>query len=974
MNNMYLEELKIFKKLAQGSNTALTYAGVLRLIQQDVSKLLEFTKCRFPDYPDHGINHSIQILFYIEHLLGNHLDVLNDTECFCLILTALFHDTAMADYSIDDRNRLREKHHVLASDIIDDYFNTNLFIVKEKERIKNVVKFASKAHGMDLVEFQNDKCFGKTDTIAGDEVRFSLIGYLIRIGDLMDLEQYRSNSFILSKFKDEYSEEAFDHNKRHQLVTTYNYNEDKLEIEVFAENISQYKIWSTWFSYLRNDIVNANTDLNKYNIFFPRPITKILTSDDKNFDVEELHFEIDDEGGIWNIISQSIYTDKFDFVREIIQNSIDATLIKLYLNEKIKLKYSSPRFWDIEGKYNNILLLYSEIQNKIIIIDSGIGMSKDTVHDFLFKISGTGYKKYENREFAFPSIAKFGIGFVSCLINANDISLYTKVQTEHKLHYVNFTTDANIAFMQDFDNDSFEGTIVSLTLKNKYSYSEIEKYVKQTFVYPSIAIDCINIDKFNDLCGAFSDSYVINESVKNLTEFRNHYELIEYKRREKYDPLTQSIQNIREILNCAENAKDWLENNSYYDENKSDSSKTEDYKNQIREINLLITNLNNSKIKVPYTLNSITEKSLFTEIYKHKDISPDFISNARAELDVQLNKRKPYESVNSIVNVTEVEYDDTWKTMVVLLNKNLDIDNIIINPVSDDVKNTQGIIFINNKFELTDIGVEAATINGFLFSENNISKTLIRYNVEYKDSYYGEKKDESVIIGSNFPLYDLEHEIEEWYYDSLDNSDGELFFLPKYGDGELGIKVENKCKSLLVYDNNFYILDNIKIDDFFKTLNINSNLEDELKYNNSMYKLDMSKCISSLKYNIIDSSKLSSLEALTSNLYQDGIEIPVKINDIFPIGYFRIICNLTDGSRLKLNVTRHKISELSTDINPWIKDVSSRIQEIILNNIEHTLTELELSIDYNDLFNKNVNDDVFYNENIRQLKSIIKNM
>ncbi|MBR1461735.1 hypothetical protein IJ596_08935, partial [bacterium] len=235
----------------------------------------------------------------------------------------------MAEYSTDDRNRLREMHHILASETINDYFNKKLLIIEEHERIKNIVIFASKAHGMDLVEFQNDRCFGKTDTIAGDEVRYNLIGYLVRIGDLMDLEQYRSNSYILSKFKNEYSEEAFNHNIRHQLVTTYNYNEEKLEVEVFANNISQYKIWSTWFTYLRNDILNANTDLNKYNIFFPKPTTNILTSDDKNFDVEELHFEIDDEGGIWNIISQSIYTDKFDFIREIIQNSIDATLIKL---------------------------------------------------------------------------------------------------------------------------------------------------------------------------------------------------------------------------------------------------------------------------------------------------------------------------------------------------------------------------------------------------------------------------------------------------------------------------------------------------------------------------------------------------------------------------------------------------------------------------------------------------------------------
>ena len=198
---MYLEDLVIYKRLEEGKTRKTTaYAGVLSLVNQDVSSLLDYIKCRFPDYPDHGINHSIRLLSYIERLLGKQLDILNDTECFCLILAALFHDTAMAEYSTDDRNRLREMHHILASETINDYFNKKLLIIEEHERIKNIVIFASKAHGMDLVEFQNDRCFGKTDTIAGDEVRYNLIGYLVRIGDLMDLEQYRSNSYILSKF------------------------------------------------------------------------------------------------------------------------------------------------------------------------------------------------------------------------------------------------------------------------------------------------------------------------------------------------------------------------------------------------------------------------------------------------------------------------------------------------------------------------------------------------------------------------------------------------------------------------------------------------------------------------------------------------------------------------------------------------------------------------------------------------------
>ena len=129
---MYLEDLVIYKRLEEGKTRKTTaYAGVLSLVNQDVSSLLDYIKCRFPDYPDHGINHSIRLLSYIERLLGKQLDILNDTECFCLILAALFHDTAMAEYSTDDRNRLREMHHILASETINDYFNKKLLIIEE---------------------------------------------------------------------------------------------------------------------------------------------------------------------------------------------------------------------------------------------------------------------------------------------------------------------------------------------------------------------------------------------------------------------------------------------------------------------------------------------------------------------------------------------------------------------------------------------------------------------------------------------------------------------------------------------------------------------------------------------------------------------------------------------------------------------------------------------------------------------------
>lgn len=184
---------------------------------------------------------------------------------------------------------------------------------------------------------------------------------------------------------------------------------------MLAENLNQFKIWTTWFTYLKDDILNANTDLRKYEIFFPKPETLIETNG-KQMDVEEIHFEIDDNGGIWNILSQSIYTDKFDFLREIIQNAIDASLICIYKNDDVELKYQSPRFWNSELYCSGISVLYSEKTQRLFVMDSGIGMNKEALHKFLFKVSGSGYKNYKKGDLNFPVLQNLGSGLFPALL------------------------------------------------------------------------------------------------------------------------------------------------------------------------------------------------------------------------------------------------------------------------------------------------------------------------------------------------------------------------------------------------------------------------------------------------------------------------------------------------------------------------------------------------------------------------------
>lgn len=978
MHILNLTELKIYDRLIQSNNPyAKIYAGFLEPISSDMNTLLEFIKKRFETYPDHSYQHSMRILNYIGNLLGDNIEKLTDTECFCIILTALFHDTAMSQYDANDINTLRDKHAELSFEIIDNYFEEKLEILDLKNRIKNAVKFACASHGYNLDEFHKNSKFETVDTINGDIVRYNLLGYLLRIGDLLDLEQHRTNSFVLSKFKNNYSEEAFNHNIRHDNVELYNYNSNDLSITVFAQNIEQYKIWSTWFKYLEDDILNANTDLKKHEIFFPKPKYIINKKENFKLDIEELHFEIDDKGNIWNILSQSIYTDEHDFIRETIQNSIDASLICMYNDSSINLDYKSPRFWKSDEYCQNLKVCYSEERNQFIIIDSGIGMDKESLHNFLFKVSGSGYNDYFNREFPFPSIAKFGIGFVSCLINASDIEIYTKKINETLMYKVNLSTNANLAFLEQIKNKEFCGTVISLNLKNKFRIKNILKYIKETFSYPSVKIDCINLDDFVKTAKMFNKENEAVECLYHPHKLRDMLNEINILNITKLKPIKEKYSKISNIISKTNSIINWLNDNKQLSESYSDKEKFEDFKKLIKEINSMVKISKIKELNAPFQLNKISEKNLFIETDKYIDTLNTFYNKSitfRNKLNDDISKHPEF-----VINLPapKVEFEGNWHNLVAIFDNNLNICNIIYDANSDDVLDKTGVLFIKNDFVNKSLGIECSTINGLIFSNGETCKTISKLVMKIEKSYRYETvtRTEGLIYGSLSKYNEIYDEIK--FYEAEDLASMLPDYIPIYDDsGNLidDIRFEDGYDSVYIDENNFYKISNLNL----------LSLQDSHKYidfDDKIYTAAGKPLISSgfNNYepdfindndNITDIGALIDISLLKSHFYQDGILLPFNIERIFPVGYFKIICNLTADSRIKLNVTRHKASEIKDDIEPWIKNIASKIQYNIYTNLNSELNELKLSCSFRDLmWEKTV--ETFSNECYQELIKII---
>lgn len=114
--------------------------------------------------------------------------------------------------------------------------------------------------------------------------------------------------------------------------------------------------------------------------------------------------------GMIELLSEHIYSAPNVFVRELLQNGIDAATARRTIDEKHK---------GVIDVYVNKVNGYPQI----IFEDNGIGLSEEEVHQFL-SVIGQSSKRGDFNEKDY--IGKFGIGMLSCLVVSHEIVVETK--------------------------------------------------------------------------------------------------------------------------------------------------------------------------------------------------------------------------------------------------------------------------------------------------------------------------------------------------------------------------------------------------------------------------------------------------------------------------------------------------------------------------------------------------------------------
>ncbi|MER6245049.1 ATP-binding protein [Streptomyces griseorubiginosus] len=259
----------------------------------------------------------------------------------------------------------------------------------------------------------------------------------------------------------------------------------------------------------------------------PLPFTRIQLTPRKgsgNYELIDCFFELDDEHVLKIFMGEELYGSKDVWVRELLQNAIDATLLR-----RVLVGDEDP---DYEPQ---IHIVHNQKRREIHVTDNGVGMSLYHVRKFFSKVGRSYYRSAElkrtldDRNLRFDAISKFGVGFLSVFMVAESAHIRTS-------HILAQGDEGALriyipALMEDFyighDAEIAEhGTQVTLDLKTELAQS-LTELVRKYLLCPPVSVTITENDRPPVRIPAADGKLTVVPTVITPGEWMSRFDMIE---------------------------------------------------------------------------------------------------------------------------------------------------------------------------------------------------------------------------------------------------------------------------------------------------------------------------------------------------------------------------------------------------------------------------------------------------------------
>ncbi|GAA0864024.1 HD domain-containing protein [Paraclostridium tenue] len=448
----------------------------------------------------------------------------------------------------------RGKHSVRSADFIKEGssigLNSNynklipnrLIVLLQKIAISHGTNFEDSFN--ELEQFDNG--------IGTDVIHPRFIASLLRLGDLLDLDDGRFNE-VFEKVE-YFPDSSKAHKEKHKSITLFLVSPEKIQVSAVCKDPNSYRETRAWFDWLKEEVKNLSS---RWSDIVPKGFKggppslgniKLTMEGSENIKEQlDLQSNIDPQRAFELIEGQGIYSDKLIFIRELIQNAMDATKIQMWKDIRYGkydgvsqdlLGIDEVRLKEIKNKKDfefpsdlpekikryypiNISIDYDEDKEELefTIEDRGCGININDLKR-MEKVGGSWNQDREliklideMPEFLQPT-GNFGIGLHSVFLVTDELEIKTKSEDDigYDLTFVSRRKNGYIT-VKEYKEKKIIGTKITLRIKGKAKIGDCIN---------SIDIDCLSkiydIQKNFDIFEKNLDKQLVDSQIVLYTE------------------------------------------------------------------------------------------------------------------------------------------------------------------------------------------------------------------------------------------------------------------------------------------------------------------------------------------------------------------------------------------------------------------------------------------------------------------------
>ncbi len=306
------------------------------------------------------------------------------------------------------------------------------------------------AHGLQQSELEDHERYPDRRDIDGQQTNVQFLALLLRLGDLLDMSVDRACPLLLNAACP-LPPESFAHWTQYRRITHSVTAPDLIEITAECENQEEHRFLSDWCQWLVDEIRSASFLVGRSrrhgdwrlpaaSMDGPDATIHIRPAATAQYIPSRWKFDFDADAVFTRFI-EDIYESPTVFLRELIQNALDATRCQLYLDlakdgestpdsptqvaEQRRGKY--PLRISLEQRpVKNELSGVDELRQVVVVEDVGLGMDRDIIHRYFLQVARSFYTTPEfRRRFKFVPTSRFGLGFLSVFAVSDHIVVET---------------------------------------------------------------------------------------------------------------------------------------------------------------------------------------------------------------------------------------------------------------------------------------------------------------------------------------------------------------------------------------------------------------------------------------------------------------------------------------------------------------------------------------------------------------------